>query len=550
MEKRILTIQDLYEYLVSQNSNLNFTSIQSGFEISVSTNGQFEVKDSNDDEGLVYCNLKAFHDLSNANGSYIDEDVFKQRVHTLNNRPIMADIVEVDDGNGGTVKDFSSHTMYYDEDKNKMIYVEIPVGHVINPENIRVKYDEEYKRDFAEADCVVYEEYTDACEILRRRNQVDCSVELCIRAMSYCARSKELHLDDYYVQGITLLGANVAPGMKGSNVSLKDFSADKNSIFCKDNFIDEITQAIIEKLDDHIANTFANNNQRKEENGLENQFEEKIEEEVTEVADETMTEEETPEVVEVEEETAEFDGDDEGGGDPAAQEETTEPEEGSNEAENLHGDLNNGKNGNRVYSVNGMTFEVSLSEIQYSLYELVNNTYAESDNDYYCVEVYEGSKTVVMSGMFTGRSYRQSYKVRNGVYSLTGDRVPVKCVFVTSDEEAELDRMRSNYSAISEKLAKYEAEPEKMSILNSEDYASISNLAEFMAFKEEANHFDLTVDEVKQKADAMLLQCAKSGKLNFAMNNTSKEEPKKTNTFFAFAPRQKDTSFLDNLLNK
>ena len=194
-----------------------------------------------------------------------------------------------------------------------------------------------------------------------------------------------------------------------------------------------------------------------------------------------------------------------------------------------------------------MEFEISLSEIQMAIFELVNNTYAEADNDYYCVEVYEGSKTVVMSGMFSGRSFKQSYKVRNNTYSLVGDRISVKAVYVTADEEAELDRMRGNYSAISDKLAKYEAEPEKMEILNSSDYANIADHEDFAELKKQENHFDLTVDELKEKADAMLLQYAKSGKLNFSVNKPEeKEEPKKD--FFAFARIEPKNDFLDGLL--
>ena len=154
-----------------------------------------------------------------------------------------------------------------------------------------------------------------------------------------------------------------------------------------------------------------------------------------------------------------------------------------------------------------------------------------------------------MSGLFSGKSYKQSYKVRNNVYSLVGDRVSVKPVFVTEDEEAELDRMRSNYSAISEKLAKYESEPEKMEILNSSDYANIANQADFAELKKQENHFDLTVDELKERADAMLLQYAKSGKLNFTAIETEKEEVPKRD-FFAFAKVERNTSFLDGLLGR
>ena len=87
-----------------------------------------------------------------------------------------------------------------------------------------------------------------------------------------------------------------------------------------------------------------------------------------------------------------------------------------------------------------------------------------------------------------------------------------------------------------------------MEILNSSDYANISDQAEFAELKKQENHFDLTVDELKNKADAMLLQYAKSGKLHFAEvdKEEKNEEPKRD--FFAFANRGGKTSFLDGLL--
>ena len=116
--------------------------MHNGYEISIATPGCFEVKEYKDDEGLIYCDLKAFHDLSNSNKSFIEQDIFKKRIKTMKDRPIMANIVDVEDENGNMVNDFSGHSNYYDEEKNKTVYVEIPVGHVINPGNIRVEYDE------------------------------------------------------------------------------------------------------------------------------------------------------------------------------------------------------------------------------------------------------------------------------------------------------------------------------------------------------------------------------------------------------------------------
>ena len=381
-----------------------------------------------------------------------------------------------------------------------------------------------------------------------------------------------------------MLGEFVLPGMKGSNVTLKDFSMENNSIyFNKQILIDEITQAVMNKLDNHI-----NNNQRKEEEPNV-EFEEMnkettVEEMEIESTEKTVTEEmsedatvDAPEVVtnseeseelkepteeltestEVEacEENKESDetteanfGDDDSGNDSGDDEDDTDEDDTEEDELDLDddGNLNNGQQDRKSFSINGVTFEVSMSEIMYSLYELVNNSYSEVDNDYYSVDVYEGSKTVVMTGMFSGRSYRQGYKVRNNVYSLVGDRVSVKVVYATPEEEAELDKMRSNYSSISEKLAKYESEPEKIAVLESSDYSAIANEEDFVNLKKRENYFDLSVDEVKTKADELLLQYAKSGKLNFA--EEKKEEPQKD--FFAFARVEKSSSFLDGLLGK
>lgn len=151
---------------------------------------------------------------------------------SIKDRPVMADIVDTDetDEDGNPIKDFSGHTMYYDEALDKMIYKEIPIGHFIHPESIHLEYDEEYDRNFVCADVVVYEEYTDACDILRRRKTVDCSVELCIRKMHWDNTDKTLHLDDFYVQGTTL---DLIPYQVclGSKLSIKDFSEENNSLF-------------------------------------------------------------------------------------------------------------------------------------------------------------------------------------------------------------------------------------------------------------------------------------------------------------------------------
>lgn len=162
------------------------------------------------------------------------------------------------------------------------------------------------------------------------------------------------------------------------------------------------------------------------------------------------------------------------------------------------------------FAIGSMNFEVSLDEIQYALSTLVNETYGEADNTYYSTIVYADSKSVVMVDCWTNKAFKQTYKVRNGSYSLSGDRIPVKSCWLTADEESQLDQMRSKYSAISAELDNYK----KSEMFGSSDYAGIADSDEFKALMEESK--DMSFEVTKQKCDAMLLDFAKSGKLGFS----------------------------------
>lgn len=170
------------------------------------------------------------------------------------------------------------------------------------------------------------------------------------------------------------------------------------------------------------------------------------------------------------------------------------------------------------------TFAVSLVDKLNALSSLVNSTYGETDNTYYDVDGYDEDKYVIMHDYWNNKHYRQSYAVKKGVYSLKGDRVEVFAQYLTADQIAKLDSMKADYASITEKLAKYESEPEKMEILNSDDYANIAETAEFVELKKEENHFDMAVEDVRAKADELLLAYAKGNKIDFA----EKDETKKT----------------------
>lgn len=97
----------------------------------------------------------------------------------------------------------------------------------------------------------LYDEYCqDAIEILNRRGTVDCSVELCIRELSFNTANKTLQLDDFYVSGLTLLSKDVSPGMAGSNFKIEDFAVNTETVtFNTDNKLVETLEKLTNILE-------------------------------------------------------------------------------------------------------------------------------------------------------------------------------------------------------------------------------------------------------------------------------------------------------------
>lgn len=170
------------------------------------------------------------------------------------------------------------------------------------------------------------------------------------------------------------------------------------------------------------------------------------------------------------------------------------------------------------------TFALSLQDKISALTVLVNETYGEADDCWYDVIVYD--KNIVMTDWWSGKAFRQDYKVRSGVYSLVGDRVEVHSIFVTVDEEKALDELKANFASTSEELEKYheaEERAKKQDVLNSEDY-------ELIVDKNEYKEIDIekySLDELKHYLDEILLKYVKEGNLNFAKKSEDSKEPTK-----------------------
>ena len=555
MNKKLLTLDDLYRFYSTKKKSMKFNAEKEGYNLAVQVKGRFEVVDENE-EGLMFCRVKAFHDLGNINKSYIDTDVLKTKMYSINNRPILADIIEVEDEDGNIVKDFNGHSMHINEDEDKIEYVEFPVGHFVNPENIELAYDEEHDRHFVYCDAVIYEEYTDTCDILRRRGGTDVSVELAIRDLAFDCKNKVLKLNDFYVQGCTLLGEHVRPGMAGSKLSLKDFAESNNSIFS--DMTEEEHSKLIDTLE-RLNTTLSKFNNiddatasikdygKEENNNVEN--EKLVNEEVTEVEEteetivtetesteetivvnEEETVEENPEVVEVEEETTEVTEEDTDGGDVSngGEAETFEVTE---EVKNF-----------------SKTFELSHEDVRSGLYALLES-YEIAENDwYYICSVYDDH--FVYQSMFNGNYFGQKYIKDGDTVAFDGERYELFNMFLTASEKAQLESMRSNYSSIEAELNKYkeaEAYAQREAVFNDEAYADFVETESFKKIKENINTY--SVDELRTACDLAFAKEVKN-KGTFALNHEKKDEKKKSPSFFAFAKQETDSSFLDSLLKK
>ena len=557
MSKRIMTVDELYVFCL-KNKFSKFDSKDFGTELVVEMPANFAKSDDNTDkmtEGLTPFISRAFHDHINLNKSEIKEQDFKDNLPSSNLRPILAHIVK--DEKTGEL-DFGSHDSHVekvieiDEDGKeftveKVVYDEQPIG-VIDGSKTSIEYDEEAKVNRAILHGYLYNEYCqDAIDILNRRGTVDCSVELVIRQMSMDGKTKSLVLNDFYVAGLTLLSAKTKPGMAGSNFKIEDFSLESKTFDFEKQLIE--MQAKLNELEAR----FNINNSMKGGKATVEIKDNKNFEEVTETEKVTETEATTDEVTVSEEEsektvdkTSEENSVEEKETDEVTTEEVEESVDEDTEVkeDNACGGGGSGskkkkKNSSEEsqtnttvecsYTVNGESkkFAVSLQEKIYAIQDLVNVTYAEADNTYYGVSVYEDY--VVMCDYWSGRYFKQSYTSENDNYSLVGDRIEVFAEFVTADEQSKLDDMRSNYSSIVEELNTYksaEVYADKMTVFDDDAYADYLETDEFKALMSDESVNRYSKEELAEKADATLGKLVKKNKTFSYSENIGKKSNK------------------------
>ena len=551
--KKLLTLDNLYNFYLNQNKTCTFSAKESGYQVSVQIPTKFEISDETHDDTLLFCTVKLMHSGENRNHSCVTDEALYKAGKNLAYKPILANFMEyVDAETGETLKDFTSHDMEINDD-GTATYLEKQVG-CFTADEPYFEVEEETGHNFLYGICAIPREYTDTCSIIERKNGTKISVELAVNSMEFDASKKVLNLTDVVILGATLLGKDpktlkdVGEGMKNARLDIADFSTKNNSIFAdyKNQMIE--LQERLEKLETACFNKDQNNGQNNNaEEGGNNKDMDKFNELLSKYGKtaedidfeyEGLTDEELEakfEEVFGEKKSEEDDNSDDNGSDG----EPSDEGEGSSDTED---DTDTGvkednacgggsgstkkKKKNAEEPVEDMvrTFTVSHEDIRYALYNLLD-TVSMDDNDWYCI-------TSVFDDYFVyeswngGKIFGQKYTKENDNVAFDGDRYELFREYITADEKAQLDDMRSNYSSIVEELNTYksaEIYADKMTVFEDEAYADYLETDEFKALMSDESVNQYSKEELAEKADATLGKLVKKNKtFSFASTETKK----------------------------
>ena len=188
---------------------------------------KFEVDESFDNERFMKVSIMVMHSGANYNGSTFSLSAIENAKDSLANIPILANVVEDEDGN----LDFGAHDMTLEENKlgdgYKFIYLEKVVG--VIPETNNHELVEKEGKTYVKCEGFIHRGYSNYVEdLLEKQDSYSVSMEILVD--DYEINSKNLFdIKSYRYCGITLLGTEILPGMKGANLEVQKFDLDKTN---------------------------------------------------------------------------------------------------------------------------------------------------------------------------------------------------------------------------------------------------------------------------------------------------------------------------------
>lgn len=551
MVRKFYTLDDLYNFC-KENRFESFSAEKQGAPLVVQSFGTFEADEKNSD-GLMAVKLKSCHTGKNRNKSGITDDNMNKYKYTFKGRPILGAIYKTDTGE----YEFRAHDMKITDDGEDIEYIEQPIGVISQTEEPYLEFDEKEDKNYLMVSGTIFSDYSKAAEILERRRTCKCSVEIAVEELSYNCDEDYLSIDKFRFSGVTILGyeqdgvTEIQEGMKGSKITIDDFSVKKNSMFSAD-YQEKLIETL-EKLNVTLE-SFNNKNQNSEKGGekVMNKFDEllakygKTADEVTfeyenlsdeelEVAfkeafgegegvEEPAVEEPVVEEPVVEEPVVEEPVviDDEPAGDPVVEEPVAEPEEKF-----------------------VLKYELSHDDIRSALYSLL---VAESDDDYYyawIIEVFDNE--FIYQDYAENKFYRRRYSKDDDNVALDENKVEVFNEWLSQAEKDALDTLKSDYAVLKEFKDNYDAaelKAKKDDIFAREEYSVLAEDEAFKALIADAEKF--TLEEVEAKAKAIFADYViKTGEFSV------KNEVNKPNTLgFNFNKKESKKGRYGNLFAK
>lgn len=502
MNKQLLTLEDLVRFC-NDNNFTKFSSKETGYKVVVQTPAYFEIDEENSNPGLLRLKLKVCHTGLNRNGSFISKENMTKAMPSLKNRPILAHIHQLDNGDW----DFESHNREIIEEDGEQIinYIEKQVGSFTEDEPY-LEYDEDNEKDYVVAYAVIPEAYTKTADIIRRKNGTKNSCEIHIDKFSYNAKEKRLEIEEFYFEGSTLLGCRkngkeIAEGMAGSRADIAEFSQENNSILL--NLQNENTIEPSDCSENNEGQADFNINNEKGGNSMLNELLNKYNKTIEDIKFEY-------ENLSDEELSAKFEevfGENNEG---------LEPDNGS--GENFEGEDNSASdNAKPAAPIRNVVFELSFDEIRQAINTLCS-IYRNDDEWCYVQTVYDSY--FIMCDWDSDRFYKQSYVKDGDNISLSGERIELYPMFVTESEKIALEDLRSNYELIENELNAYkkkESDAEKEKIFADESYADYIGCDEFKALIESKDEY--SVEELRDKAEIAFAKCVRKAGTFSLKNN-------------------------------
>ena len=559
MARKFYTIDDLYIFC-KENRFEFFSSEQQGAPLIIQSFGVFEADKTNDD-GLMKVKLKSCHTGKNRNRSGITDENMNKYKHTFKGRPILGAIYKTDTGE----YEFRAHDMKIVEngDDTEIEYIEQPIGVISQMDEPYLEYDKDEEKNYLMVNGTIFSDYSRAAEILERRKTCKCSVEIAVEELSYNCDEDYLSIDKFRFSGVTILGyeqdgvTEIQEGMKGSKITIDDFSVNKNSMFsadCQNKLIETLEklnitlesfnnktnsekggEKVMDKFNELLAKygktadevTFEYENLSDEE--LEVAFKEAFGEVETEVETEvevTVEDESTDEDVVVEETETDGESDVDTGdetGDETEVIETVAVEEGFT-----------------------LQYKLSHDDIRSALYSLLA---AASEDGYYytwIVEVYDNE--FIYQDYLEDKFYRQNYSKDGDNVSLGESKVEVFNEWLSKEERDALETLKADYAALKSFKENYEADKlktEKDAIFAREEYSVLADNEAFKTLMSEAEKY--SVEEIESKVKSVFADhVIKTG--TFSAKNGSDNKTKTIG--FNFSAEVTETGAYGGLFSK